>query len=150
MSDQTLVLVHHAEAVRPDVDPQQPLSSRGRAQAAALAERTRDAGFVPDAIWHSGKLRARETAEPFLRACNPMAEFKMVRGLRPEDSPSWMKRELDAESRRIFVVSHMPLVRNLTALLSPTSAPMPLHGVVALARSGEAAPWTEVWRAEAP
>jgi phosphohistidine phosphatase len=150
MSDQTIVLVHHAEAVGPDLDPEQPLSPRGRTQAEALAERVRAAGLVPDAIWHSGKLRARQTAERFLRVCNPLADFKTVRGLRPDDPASLMQHELDAESRGVLVVSHMPIVRDLVALLSPASAPFPLHGLVVLMRSRHEAPWKEMWRAAAP
>ena len=84
-------LVHHADAVGPDVDPQRPLSALGRTQAAALADRVRGAGFAPASIWHSGKLRARQTAEYFLQTCNPFAEFRMVRGLRPDDPPDWMR-----------------------------------------------------------
>ena len=88
--------VHHADAVGPDVDPQRPLSpTLGRTQAAALAERVKAAGFKPASIWHSGKLRARQTAESFLQACNPFAEFRMVRGLRPDDPPG-----LDARRAR--------------------------------------------------
>ena len=100
-----VVLVHHADAVGPDVDPQRPLSPRGLAQAGALADAARAFGVRPDAIWHSGKLRARQTAEFFLRACNPMAEFRMVRGLLPDDPPEWMRDELADSGRTAVLVA---------------------------------------------
>jgi phosphohistidine phosphatase len=133
----TIALVHHADAVGPHVDPQRPLSSIGLAQAEALAQRARDVGVKPIAIWHSGKLRARQTAEAFYRHCNPFAEFRMVRGLRPEDAPEVMRHELAAETRDVMVVSHMPLLPALLALLAPASDPFPPHGIVVLERDGE-------------
>src|ERR1700674_2203169 len=100
-------LVHHAQAIGPDVDPQRPLSTEGRARAALLADQAKTAGFSPAAIWHSGKLRARQTAEPFLRL-NPFATFKMVRGLGPDDPPEMMRETLRRETRDVLLVGHMP------------------------------------------
>jgi len=128
-----LFLVHHAEAVSPVADPQRPLSTAGRLHAATLAATARDAGVKPVAIWHSGKLRSRETAEAFWRACNPLASLKMVRGLRPEDSADWMRDILLVEDQDVMLVGHMP---NLPALLQLLigDASFPLHGLVWLER----------------
>jgi phosphohistidine phosphatase len=131
-----VVLVHHADAVGPDVDPQRPLSSRGQRQAAALASAAHDAGIRPAAIWHSGKLRARQTAEAFLRHSNPAADFRMVRGLRPDDPPEWIRDAVEAEDREILLVSHMPPLPALLRLLAPEAGTFPLNGLVVLARRG--------------
>ena len=133
----TVVLVHHAQAVPPDVDPQRPLSDAGVEHARRLAERARQSGIAPAAIWHSGKLRARQTAEAFLLACNPSAEFRMVKGLGPDDEPRWMTDVVAAETRDLLLVSHMPLIPALARALAPAIASFPAHGLVALARSGE-------------
>lgn len=140
------MLVHHADALSPAIDAERPLSSRGLAQAAWLAGAMAGAGFAPDAIWHSGKRRARQTAEAFLRACNPSAEFRMVRGLRPDDPPEWMRDELAAESRDVLLAGHMPHMAGLLQRLSPASAPFPLHGAVVLSRREDGG-WDEAWRA---
>ena len=132
-----VILVHHADAVGPDVDAQRPLSPRGRTQAAWLAARAHEAGLRPLAIWHSGKLRARQTAEAFLGTCNPGADFRMVRGLRPDDPAEWMRDAIDAEDRDVLLVSHMPLLPALYRLLVPDAGPFPPHGLVVLARTGE-------------
>ena len=63
-----LYLVHHGDAVPPDVDPRRPLSERGRQQVARLAEAAARRGARPGVVWHSGKLRSRQTAEEFWRA----------------------------------------------------------------------------------
>jgi phosphohistidine phosphatase len=131
-------LVHHADAVAPDVDSQRPLSPLGRRQADALAAQLKAADCAPAAIWHSGKLRARETAEAMLRACNPFAEFKMVRGLRPEDPPEWMRDVLTAESRDVMIVGHMPSLPAIAALLSGEVSQFPLHGALCFERAEHA------------
>ena len=138
-------LVHHADAVGPDVDPQRPLSERGLSQADQLADRARERGVRPDVIWHSGKLRSRQTAEPFLRACNPFADFRMVRGLRPDDPIEWMRDELAAETREVLVVGHMPNIAGLARSLVPASAAFPLHGLVVLEKD-ESSAWAELFR----
>ena len=130
-----IFLVHHADAVGPDVDSQRPLSSLGRQQAEALATKLGAAGCVPAAIWHSGKLRARETAEAMMRGCSPFAEFKMVRGLRPDDPPELMRDVLKAETRDVMLVGHMPSLPAIAAALSPDAKQFPLHGALTLERS---------------
>jgi phosphohistidine phosphatase len=142
-----LTLVHHADAVGPDVDARRPLSPRGTVQAAALSARARDLGIRPDAIWHSGKLRARQTAEAYLGACNPLAQFRMVRGLRPDDPPDVIRVEIEADERELLVVGHMPLLPALLRQLDPRAAAFPTNGFVVLERTGEGG-WIERGRGE--
>lgn len=147
-----LYLVHHGEAVGPDVDPMRPLSAQGRADAARLAESAARQGAKPDVIWHSGKLRARQTAEIFRRACNPLAAFSAARGLQSDDPPSWIRDQLAGDTRSILLVGHMPhLPRLLRTLcgedLESSAIGFPLHGCVALERHDDDR-WTEIWRLE--
>jgi len=142
----TVHLLHHAEALGPAVDPQRPLSSRGLAQADQLAAVALEAGVQPAVIWHSGKLRARQTAEAFLRCCSPFAEFKMVRGLRPDDPPDWIRDMLEGEERDVLVAGHMPHIAHLALQLGAVEA-MPLHGIVSFERLGERR-YSECWRAQ--
>jgi phosphohistidine phosphatase len=126
-------LLHHAEAVGPEVDSGRPLSSRGQRQAEWLAGEAAGRGVAPAAIWHSGKLRARQTAECVLRRV-PFAEFRMVRGLRPEDPPGWMRDELAAEERDVLLAGHMPNLAAIAHLLLPDLAGFPLHSLIGLER----------------
>lgn len=145
-----IVLVHHADAVGPNVDPMRPLSDAGRTAATRLAAEAAARGVRPDRVWHSGKLRARQTAELFWRACNPLATFSAARGLQPDDPPAWIRDELAGESRSILIVGHMPHLDRLLRLLrqgDPASSvsSFPLHGCVALERDA-AERWKEIWR----
>ena len=140
-----MVLVHHADAVGPAVDSQRPLSSIGHAQAADVARRAKAHGASPAEIWHSGKLRARQTGEAFLRECNPFAEFRMVRGLSPDDDPESMRAVLAAEDRDVMLVGHMPNIAALAARLIGRDVAFPLHGAVCFERGAEGG-WEERWR----
>ena len=66
-----LYLVHHGDAVAPEVDPGRPLSTQGLEAANRLAAEAVARAAKPAVVWHSGKLRARQTAEAFWSACNP-------------------------------------------------------------------------------
>ena len=146
-----LYLVHHGDAVGPDVDSMRPLSDRGREATARLADAAARQGAKPDVVWHSGKLRSRQTAELFWRACNPLAAFAAMRGLQPADPPVWTRDRLAGETRSILLVGHMPHLPRLLSLLrgeDPERAPIafPLHGCIALEQHGDR--WKEIWRLE--
>jgi phosphohistidine phosphatase len=134
-----LYLAHHGDAVDAVVDPQRPLSSAGREHVERLARLAAARGVTPDAVWHSGKLRAKQTAEVFWRACNPLAELKVVRGLQPTDPAEWLHDLVAGDPRAILCVGHFPnLQRVLTRLLTGRDDPpadFPPHGLVALERS---------------
>ena len=143
-----LILVHHGDAVGPEVDPMRPLSSVGRAATERLARDAMARGVKPDAIWHSGKLRARQTAELFWKACNPLAPLSAERGLLPDDPPQWIRDRLAGETRSILLASHMPYLPRLLALLTGdrSQSHFPLNGCVALDVDGDR--WKERWRLE--
>ena len=146
-----IYLVHHADAVSPHEDPQRPLSVAGRMHADRLALLAAERGTKPAVIWHSGKLRARQTAEAFWQAGNPLASFSSTRGLLPDDPPIWMRDQLAGETRTIVVVGHMPHIPRLLRLLvtgdpEAVTVTFPQHGCVALDADGEL--WKEVWRLE--
>jgi phosphohistidine phosphatase len=145
-----LYLVHHGDAVGPEVDPQRPLSTVGRAAVDFLATKAAQSGVRPGVIWHSGKLRSKQTAEAFWRACNPLAEFSATRDLQPGDPPGWLRDRLVGETRDILLVGHFPHLPRLLALLlnqPEASAPeFPAHGLVALVAGDNSETWVEDWR----
>jgi phosphohistidine phosphatase len=141
-----LYLVHHGDAVGPDVDVQRPLSARGRIAVDQLAQEAAAREVRPDVVWHSGKLRCRQTAQAFWRACNALAECSASRDLQPDDPPGWMADRLRGETRDILIAGHFPHLPRLLALLTGGETPFPLHGVVALATDAAGGTWREEWR----
>jgi len=77
-----LYLVQHAEAKRKEEDPERPLSEKGRVDIRKVAVYI--AGHINikvSAIIHSGKTRARQTAEAlaeYLRKYRADVEFENV------------------------------------------------------------------------
>jgi phosphohistidine phosphatase len=144
-----LCLVHHADAVGPDVDPQRPLSPHGREHAVRLAADAAARGVRPAVIWHSGKLRARQTADAFRAACNPSAEFAAIRGLQPTDPPEWIRDRLVGEELDILLAGHFPSLPRILHLLVTgvnAAAEFPQHGLVALERQENL--WVVKWAIE--
>ena len=141
-----LFLVHHGEAVGPEVDARRPLSAPGREAVERLAGKAAAAGASPSVVWHSGKLRAKQTAEIFWRACNALAEFSATRDLQPDDPPSWMRDRLRHEPRDLLLAGHFPHLPGLLRLLDADAAVFPLHGIVALETADEGETWRELWR----
>ena len=107
-------------------------------------------GVQPAVVWHSGKLRARETAHAFWRACNPLAEFSATKDLQPDDPPQWIRDRLYGESRDILIAGHFPhlprLLRLLLAAREDKPVIFPEHGIVALSSEDEGKTWKEAWR----
>ena len=143
-----LYLVHHGEAVGPEVDARRPLSHAGHAAVERLAAESAARGAKPAVVWHSGKLRAKQTAEAFWRACNALAEFSATRDLQPDDPAHWIRDRLRGESRDILLAGHFPHLPRVLALLTSESDAFPPHGVVALETMDEGETWKEVWRLE--
>ena len=146
-----LFLVHHADAVGPEVDTRRPLSAAGRQAVERAAAEAAARGARPAVVWHSGKLRARQTAEAFWRACNALAEFSATRDLQPDDPPEWLRDRLRGESRDVLIAGHFPHLSRLLALLltrGDTPVSFPPHGVVALVTEDEGETWKEIWRLE--
>lgn len=142
-----LYLVHHGDALPADVDAQRPLSLLGRMRVDRLAAAAASRGTQPDVVWHSGKLRARQTAESFWRVCNALAPFSATKDLQPDDPPGWFRNRLIGETRDVLVAGHFPHLARLLELLVGDTA-FPQHGVVALETQDAGATWTELWRLE--
>src|SRR5215212_4980892 len=144
-----LYIAHHGDAVGPHENPMRPLSETGHQQVADLAREAAARATKPRVIWHSGKLRARQTAEAYWRACNPLAQFTAARGLLPADPASWIADRLIAEDGEVMVVGHMPHLPRLLRLLlagdaDASSVEFPPNGVVCLEE--QAGSWAERWR----
>jgi phosphohistidine phosphatase len=126
-----------------------PLSDRGRVHVDMLAEKAAERVAKPDVIWHSGKLRAKQTAEAYWRRCNPLAAFSATRGLQPTDPTNWIADSIAGDTRHILLAGHFPHLPRLLARLmtgNPDADPVdfPLNGIVALEEvDGK---WVERWR----
>jgi phosphohistidine phosphatase len=113
-----LYLVRHAHAVDSQVDPLRPLSERGRQQARRMGELLRaTTAFTPTWIWHSGLVRARETAEIIGALASPQAAIAALPGLRGDDDPALLVEQLTTFATGTALVGHDPHLSHLASLL---------------------------------
>lgn len=113
---QVVVIVRHADAVPGFPDRARPLSPRGVEEAERVAAKVAGLGIVIAEVRHSGRERARHTAEILSRGCRA-AEPVATPGLDPEDDPDEVALELQLIPQPVAVVSHMPLVARLASRL---------------------------------
>lgn len=109
-----LYLVQHGDAVSKDVDPERPLSEKGRddvSRVAAFISPRMKVGMIGE----SGKLRATQTAEILGDALGIKPE--KVDSLSPLDSPGECIGVFSERSGDTMLVGHMPHLGKLASLL---------------------------------
>jgi phosphohistidine phosphatase len=112
-----LFLVQHGEAKPEQEDPERPLSDRGRADVERTARAAARIGLEVGAIRHSGKLRARQTAEILARELKPAGGVSELPGLAPKDDPAAARRAVEALSAPLMLVGHLPHLSRLASSL---------------------------------
>ncbi len=117
-----LILVRHGEAVPETVDPQRPLSDRGRKDVQKVAVWAGAVGLTADEVWHSGKLRAAQTAELIAEALSPTPPVKAVSGLAPNDPVEPVAEQLLDGPTTLLLAGHLPFVGRLLGYLVTGSA----------------------------
>jgi phosphohistidine phosphatase len=110
-------LVQHGEALPKDVDPDRPLSEQGRRDMERLGAWMAAAGLKVPWILHSGKARARETAEILARALGIPDKISAHGALNPRDPPQAMAAELPSLAEGSMIVGHLPHLGRLASLL---------------------------------
>jgi phosphohistidine phosphatase len=120
-----LYLIRHADAIDAEPDSARPLSAQGREEARRLAAFLRPGGaLIPEEIWHSPLVRARETAAILASALGWTARAQVAAGLEPEDVPGQITRRIESAARPVVIVGHNPHLTHLATLLV-TGAPAP-------------------------
>ncbi len=114
---QWLFLVQHGDALAEEIDPDRPLSQQGRSAIENLAGFLAERGVRVDHIWHSGKARARQTAEILAASLLRQDEAEEAKGLKPKDSPEDVLPLLLSVRGSLMVCSHLPLLGKLVARL---------------------------------
>lgn len=112
-----LYLVQHGEAVSEEVDIQRPLSSKGRLDVRKVAEFLRRARLKVQLIWHSGKVRALQTAEILGEALSIEGSVIMRKGLAPLDPVEEVENELREREEDLMIVGHLPFLGKLVSRL---------------------------------
>jgi phosphohistidine phosphatase len=112
-----LYLVQHGEAKPEQEDPARPLTERGRGEVERVAAAAARARMEVVEILHSGKLRARQTAELLAAALSPARGVRATAGLAPMDDPRIAQQAVGEMIQRAMLVGHLPHLSRLASLL---------------------------------
>jgi phosphohistidine phosphatase len=142
-----LYVLRHGEAKPKSEDPERGLTDRGRDQVSAVCAVFSRIDPKIDAIWHSGKNRAEQTAS-ILGASLKMGNRVQSRsGLGPNDPVHPLVHELEQRDSGLVIVGHLPQLGKLISVLLIGSErnllDLPSAGLVCLERSEQS--WLLNW-----
>lgn len=107
-----IYLVQHGKQNPEELDPNEGLSDKGKSDAEKVAHFLARANIKPEKIFHSVKLRAKETAEILSNELGTKAEEK--EGLKPMDDVAlWIEKLEDG----LMLVGHLPFLQKFSSLL---------------------------------
>jgi phosphohistidine phosphatase len=144
-----LFLVQHGKSLPKNQDPQKGLSAEGIAETERIAEVAKGYNVPVAGITHSGKTRARQTAEIFAKALEPGGGIDERSGLSPLDDVADFAGSIDSAGNRMFV-GHLPFMERLSAYLITESIEKPVlkfqnSGIVCLDMDPDSQCWVIKW-----
>ncbi len=144
-----LFLVQHGRSLTKEEDPEQGLSGEGLADTERIAGVAKGYGVRPSCIAHSGKKRARQTAELIAGALQPEKGIQARTGLNPLDDVEAVAKTLD-RSEDLMLVGHLPFMERLASYLITGSGERPVFkfqnsGIVCLDKDPDKPSWFIKW-----
>lgn len=145
-----LFLVQHAEPKRKEEDPTRPLSDTGWKNIRRIAEYAREhLRLEVEQIVHSGKLRAKQTAEVLAEHLNLPKGVMTDENLEPLADPKIWKERLAETTEDIMLVGHLPHLSKLVSSLlvddeNREVVAFKMGGIVCLKRDQQRR-WTIQW-----
>lgn len=112
-----LYLVRHGEAKPESEDPERGLTENGMKNSRRVGEFLSFMGTELDAVIHSTKKRARETAQAITGSLRPKKEVREEAGLAPNDDPAAWVARINAMDEDTAIVGHLPFLDRLLGLL---------------------------------
>ncbi len=144
-----LYLVQHGEAVDKSVDPQRPLSEAGIEDVGRVAALVTRAGAVLGRILHSGKTRARQTADIFSEHAGTGTTVTDIDGIAPLDDVAAFAEQIAGFGDETMVCGHQPFMGKLVSHLlfgkAETASVEFLPGTLVRLDRGEAGDWVLCW-----
>jgi len=134
-----LYLVQHGQAKTEDEDPERPLTDEGLDSVGRVARNAVERlGVRVARVIHSGKARARQTAEVWGDLLD--TEVEQADALAPNDDPTIWVARLHREAEDLMLVGHLPHLARLAGVLVTGVADHPVvtfrqGGLVGLERA---------------
>lgn len=112
-----LYLIQHGEATSEQENPSRPLTGKGAEDVKKTASFLAKIGRGPISIRHSGKLRARQTAQILADSLGPDCELREAESLSPNAPVKDLADELKQITMDLMIVGHLPFLGNLASIL---------------------------------
>jgi len=113
-----LYLVQHGAAKPESEDQERSLTSEGENEIERVAQAAKNMDIRPEKIYHSGKKRARQTAEIIGSVLQvPDQTIEAIEGLKPNDDVRPWVEKIPKEKHEIMLVGHLPFHEKLASLL---------------------------------
>ena len=109
--------MQHGEAQPEAVSPERELSPQGRLDVGRLADFLGGRGVRAARVYHSGKTRARETAEKVAAQIAVGVKVEATTGLNPNDPVEPIVKQIAGWREDTLIVGHMPFMGKLAAHL---------------------------------
>ena len=112
-----LYCIQHGESLAKEIDPERRLTQQGEQDVQKLAGFLKRGGMPVSAILHSGKTRARQTAEILAEALLPDGKVAAIGGIDPNDPVEPFAAKLAQLGTDTMIVGHLPFMAKLVAHL---------------------------------
>jgi phosphohistidine phosphatase len=113
-----LYLIQHGEAKSEAEDPERSLTEKGKGEVISISRVASGLNINPSQIYHSGKLRAKQTAEIIASALKiPNLSVQATQGLNPNDEIRPWADRFSKEKEDLMMVRHLPFLEKLTSFL---------------------------------
>ena len=144
-----MYLMQHGKPVPKEEDPDRPLSEQGRSDVERMSEFLGSSGVRVQEAFHSGKTRARQTAEIMVSQLNPGGSARERAGLSPLDDVKEIANQIKDADKDLLIAGHLPHLGKLASLLITGDEGVPVvsfqqGGVVCLGKDEEGR-WSVAW-----
>ncbi len=112
-----LYLARHAESNSLEEDPERGLSDLGFTNIRKVAGFLKNLDICVDSIYHSDKLRAKQTAYELAKTISATSGLKARDGIAPMDNIDPMKDEVNKRDKNLMIVGHLPYLSKLASAL---------------------------------
>jgi phosphohistidine phosphatase len=112
-----IYLVRHGLALSKSEDPEKGLSDTGRKDVARVSDILEQTGAGVDHLYHSGKARARQTAEILAQSVLWDPQLETAGDLNPTDPVEPWIGKIEALDKDTMLVGHMPFMGKLASRL---------------------------------
>ncbi len=110
-----LYLVQHGEARSEAEDPKRSLTEGGSKEVEMVARGATKLVIHPSKIYHSGKERAKQTAEIFGNSLKKSVEA--ATGLNPNDDVRAWGDRISQAAEDLMIIGHLPFLEKLASFL---------------------------------